>query len=302
MRFFKSIKIKSSSGVLAFIFLLAWNSSLYAHPFLWKVSGDHEFYLFGTIHLPDPRVTDISDEVEIALKQSTSFYAELDLSESNTMMIKQSMWLPEKMNLYDYLSVELEENIESYLKQINPELNLEFFAKQKLWVLAITLTVIEQQLKYPGQLALDAKLFNQAKSLGLMTGGLESVEEQLQVFEQMTVDEQIMFLSDTVEFMIATNNNEDNFIEESIVAYLNGDLDQLMAHLMSYMKDNEFYTDLLDRLIDKRNIRMADTIVSLVSENPSQKYFFAIGAGHFWGDASINNILMNKGYSIQIVE
>ena len=166
MKFFKNIKIKNKSYVLLVI-LLAFHPSLYAHPFLWKVTGEHEFYLFGTIHLPDPRVTELSKEVKQALTESTSFYAELDLSESNSMMIKQSMWLPEKKTLHDYLSVSLEEKIETYLKQVNPELTLEFFVQQKIWVLAITLTVIEQQLKYPGQPALDAALFEQAVSLGL---------------------------------------------------------------------------------------------------------------------------------------
>ena len=199
MRLFKNIK--TSKILLLLVFLLTCQSSLYAHPFLWKATGEHEFYLFGTIHLPDPRVTNISDEVNQALKESTSFYAELNLSESNTMMIKQSMWLPEKKTLHDYLSVELEEQIENYLKDINPDLNLEFFVKQKIWVLAITLTVIEQQLKFPGQAALDAALFERAEKIGLTTGGLETVEEQLSVFESMSEKQQIEFLRDTVEFM-----------------------------------------------------------------------------------------------------
>jgi uncharacterized protein YbaP (TraB family) len=301
MRFFKNIKIKNNSCILVVI-LLAFNSSLYAHPFLWKVTGENEFYLFGTIHLPDPRVTQVPEEVVQALAKSTSFYAELDLSETNTMMIKQSMWLLDKKTLHDYLSLSLKEQIEDYLEQVNPELNLEFFIQQKIWVLAITLTVIEQQLKYPSQAALDAALFEKAVSIGLNTGGLETVEEQLNVFESMTEKQQIVFLRDTVEFMRSAKSQDKDFIEESIEAYLQGDLDRLMAYLMSYMKDNEFYDHLLDRLIDQRNIKMAESIHRLVSENTSESYFFAIGAGHFWGDNGINTLLQEKGYSIENVD
>ena len=71
---------------------------------------------------------------------------------------------------------------------------------------------------------------------------------------------------------------------------------------MSYMKDNEFYDQLLERLIDQRNHKMAETIERLVSENKSEKYFFAIGAGHFWGDNGINTLLQSKGYSIEQVD
>lgn len=300
MRLFKNNP--TSNCILLLVLLFTCQSSLCAHPFLWKATGEHEFYLFGTIHLPDPRVTTISKEVDHALKESSSFYAELNLSESNTMLIKQSMWLPDKKTLHDYLPIELEEQIENYLKTINPELNIEFFVKQKIWVLAITLTVIEQQLKFPGQAALDAALYQRAEKIGLTTGGLETVEEQLSVFESMSVEQQIEFLSDTVEFMESTKSQNIDFIEESLDAYLQGDLDRLMAYLMSYMKDNEFYDQLLDRLIDQRNHRMADTIEQLVSENATEKYFFAVGAGHFWGDNGINTILQEKGYTIEQID
>ena len=273
-----------------------------AHPFLWKATGEHEFYLFGTIHLPDPRVTHISDKIANALADSNSFYAELDLSEKNTMLIKQSMWLPDKKTLYDYLSKDLQDEITHYLKLIKPELNLEFFAKQKIWVLAITLTVLEQQLKYPGLPPLDTKLFDKATSLGLNTGGLETIDEQLGVFESLTTEQQLTFLDDTVEFMRSTIESDEAFIEESITAYLAGDLDILMNHLISYMKDNEFYDLLLERLIDQRNLKMVDKMLSLTKQSPNEKYFFAVGAGHFWGDKGIHSILEERGYKIQSVE
>jgi len=301
MTLFKNINVVYKN-ILLIALLFLCNTQLHAHPFLWKVSGEHEFYMFGTIHLPDPRVTELSEEVEQALQAATAFYAELDLSESNTMMIRQSMWLPENKTLHNFLPAKLETDIIDYLQKINPELNLEFFSKQKIWVLAITLTVLEQQLKFPGQPALDAVLFQKATSLGMKTGGLETVEDQLQVFEAMNTKQQIAFLSDTVEFMKSAKANQQDFIEQSLKAYLQGDIDQLMMHLMSYMKDDAFYEDLLDRLINQRNVKMADTMISLVSKNINQKYFFAIGAGHFWGDNGIHSILENKGYDIQVID
>ena len=297
MRFFDNIRVKSKCCIL--VVILLFHSPLYAHPFLWKVTGEHEFYLFGTIHLPDPRVTNVPIEVEQALANSTSFYAELDLSESSIMEIKQSMWLPEDESLQDYLPKKLAQQIEGYLLQISPELRLEFFTQQKIWVLAITLTVLEQQLKYPGQAALDAALFEMAVSKGLKTGGLETVEEQLSVFDSLSEQQQLVFLTDTVEFMQLAKEQDHDFIEESINAYLQGDLDRLMSYLMSYMKDDEFYRQLLDRLIDQRNLNMVETINHLVSENAAEKYFFALGAGHFWGENGINALLLKKGYSIE---
>ena len=302
MTFIDNIKRSENAKAILIILLLISSQSVQAHPFLWKVTGEHDFYLFGTIHLPDPRVTILPPEVEQALNDSTAFYAELDLSESNTMQIKQAMWLPEQQTLHELLSESVEKKVTDYLYRINPELNLEFFSKQKIWVLAVTLTVLEQQLKYPGQPPLDAKLFQHATSLGKITGGLETVEEQLEVFESLTIAEQTTFLNDTVEFLNSNKNTQNDFIEQSLDAYLQGDLDRLMSHLMSYMKDDTFYDELLERLINKRNIKMTESILSLVKNNTDEKYFFAVGAGHFWGDTGINTLLIDQGYSIHVIE
>ena len=284
------------------ILLLLVSRTSFAHPFLWQVTGEHNFYLFGTIHLPDPRVTVLPPEVDKALNASTSFYAELDLTESNTMLITQSMWLDGNKTLHDLLAPELRRNITDYLKSINPELNLEYFAKQKIWVLAVTLTVLEQQLKYPGHLPLDSSLYQKASLLGLYTGGLETVQEQLGVFDDLSEEQQIRFLTDTVEFLQKNSEKTEDFIESSLQSYLNGELDSLMTHLMSYMKDDEFYDQLLDKLINKRNLQMTDTILSLVMNNPEEKYFFAVGVGHFWGENSINKLLLEKGYTVQVID
>lgn len=297
---------KSTSDIKNYVtlcvILLIYHSPLHAHPFFWKVKGENEFYMFGTIHLPDPRVTHLPEEVKQALENSTALYTELDLSESNTMMIKQSMWLPEKKNLTEYLSPKQEKDINQYLQQVNPVLNLGFFVRQKIWVLAITLALLEQQLKSPDQSALDKVLYEQAILLGLDTGGLESVEEQMQVFEAMTIKEQLKFLDDTLEYMKSTKAYKYDFIEESINAYLEGDLDLLMTNLMSYMKDEPFYEKLLVRLIDQRNVKIVDTMLALAKSHPATQYFFAVGVGHFWGDKGIDSLLTEKGYKIQVVE
>lgn len=281
------------------VILFVCSFQLNAHPFLWKATGEHTFYLFGTIHLPDPRITALPADVTQALDQSSAFYAELDLSESNIVEIAQMMWLPEGQTLFDLLPEQTQIRVSNLLKNINAEINLEMFSNQKVWALAITLTLLEQQLKHPGQPPLDIVLFEKASKQGKITGGLETIHEQMNIFEELSTDEQIRLLNDTVEFMEQAMQQKDSVADRSIQAYLQGDLDELMQYLMSYMKDEPFYDALLKKLMDDRNVHMADTILSLVDQNPDQVFFFAIGAGHFWGSRGINALLMQKGYSIE---
>ena len=283
------------------LFLFLCSFQVCAHPFLWKVTGEHSFYLMGTIHLPDPRITTLPVEVEQALENSTTFYAELDLSESNIVEIAQLMWLPKGETLFDVLPEQTQSSVSELLASINPAINLEMFSNQKVWALAVTLTLLEQQLKYPGQPPLDIVLFEKSSKSGMITGGLETIDEQMSIFEDMSTQEQLRLLDDTVEFMEQARLDQTSVAEQSVNAYLQGDLDQLMRYLTSYMKDEPFYDELLKKLMDDRNVRMADTIASLVEQNPEQVFFFAIGAGHFWGKNGINSLLLEQGYSVRPV-
>ena len=295
-----TIKQKWFKPSLAFAMVcVACLATVNAHPFLWQASGEHTFYILGTIHLPDPRITNLPPEVEQALDQSTAFYAELDLSESNIVEIAQLMWLPSGKTLFDILPQDTQTKVSKLLAGINPDINLEMFSNQKVWALAVTLTLLEQQLKYPGQPPLDIVLFEQSSKQGKITGGLETIHEQMSIFEDMTDAEQLRMLEDTIEFMQQAQLEETSVAEKSVNAYMQGDLDELMRYLTSYMKEEPFYDHLLKKLMDDRNINMTETILTLLDQNPQETFFFAIGAGHFWGKNGINTLLEEQGYEIK---
>ena len=290
-------RIVSRCMLITFLFLFIHPS--YAQPFLWQASGKHTFYLFGTIHLPDPRLASITRDVLAKVKESTAFYGELDLSEQNLLQIRQSMWLPGDETIYDRVPADIQLKVGEYLVSVNPEINLDFFSNQKVWVLAVTLTLLQQQLRYPQLYPMDVTLFNEAISLGKRVGGLETVEDQTSAFDALSNDQQVQLLEDTVDYLI---EQDDEFISDSVQEYIDGDLDGLMEHLVAYMQNDDLYDDLLSRLIHQRNVQMAESITTLVSQNPDDHFFFAVGAGHFWGYGSIIELLEEQGYTIESVE
>lgn len=282
-----------------FFIIISFSSTLGAQPFLWKATGEHSFYLFGTIHLPDPRLTQFSPELTQALDESTAFYAELDLSESNRMKIAEFVRLTDGQDLTELLPESTRVKANQLLQSINPQLSVATFNNLKVWVLAVTLLLIEQQQKYPSEQPLDFALYMKAINDGKMTGGLETNNDQLSIFNNLTLEEQIKLLDDTIDFMEEAQASNTSIAENSLNAYLRGDLKGLFEYLLSYMKDEPFYDRLLDQLIDERNQRMTQKILNLVGNNPDQTYFFAVGAGHFWGEQSINKLLGESGYSIE---
>jgi uncharacterized protein YbaP (TraB family) len=138
-------------------------------PFLWKIEGAKPSYVFGTIHLSSPEVTQLSPSPQKALDSVDALYTEVPMDMAD--QLKAAMAVMGTESLTDVLPKDLYARAEAELKRINPALTLEPFVKMKIWALAITIALIEEQLKNPGAMPLDAILFANAKGAGRKPAG-----------------------------------------------------------------------------------------------------------------------------------
>ncbi len=267
-------------------------------PFLWKIEGDKTSYLFGTIHVADPRVTQLHPSAEAAFKQSTFVVTEIPLEMSTILTQTQHMILPGETTLYDLVPKDLLQRTESILQKISPALTIEPLLKFKIWALAASLPLLEQQLKNPAALPLDAQLYQRALTEEKNVGGLETLEEQLHIFDSLNNDEQVKMLGDTVEFMEQAEAEGVSIVEQFIQKYSHGDLENFGAYMMKYVKQDEFYNQFMRKILHNRNYLMAERIDHKLKNDAQNTYFFAVGAGHYWGETGVQNLLIKKGYKI----
>ncbi|MBT8125632.1 MAG: TraB/GumN family protein [Gammaproteobacteria bacterium] len=303
----KSISKYLSVYVHALVCFLIFSSHLAADaiekPFLWKIEGDRTTsYLFGTIHLPDARVTALHSSVEQAFKDSEYVYTEIPLDTSDLIAQVNYLMLEGDQTLVDIIEPELLQRANNLVKDINPILTIDPFLKFKVWALATSLPILEQQLNNPGVLPLDAQLYQRAGSEGKGTGGIETIQEQLGYFDNLSQDEEIKMLRDTIEFMETTASQDQSLAEEFIEYYLQGDVNAFGALMVKYVKEDEFSKGFMKKILHDRNIIMADRIHAKLKKNPDRKYFFAVGAGHYWGDTGIQKLLKDKGLSVSSIE
>jgi uncharacterized protein YbaP (TraB family) len=67
--------------------------------------------------------------------------------------------------------------------------------------------------------------------------------------------------------------------------YLAGDLNQLALEVKEQGPEDEALKKKIElRVIDNRNVRMAERIAALCAKKPARSYFFAVGALHYAGD------------------
>lgn len=134
--------------------------------------------------------------------------------------------------------------------------------------------------------------------MGKETQGLESIPEQLNPLDRFSIQNQTMLLNDTLDYLLEYENKNIDPIDETLNAYLQGDLNQIRDLVLTdFDENNPLDVKLKKLLLTDRNYRMKDRIIENITANPDKQFFFAIGAGHFYGEEGIINLLENEGYN-----
>lgn len=273
-------------------------------PALWKVEGKDlkkPSYLFGTLHLGDPRVTTLHPDAEKAFTASDNFYAEIDLDPAKQMELVPKLMRKDGKTLSESIGPDLQKELNEALKAINPALDSKPFDPMKTWVISITLPILEIQLT--GQKALDSVLYERAQADKKTVGALETADSQLKIFDDLKEQEQVSILKSTIAAMAKDKKEGKNPTQRLLNLYLTSNVTEIGQFVKETMEEgtfgnNELSKRLMKTLLDDRNISMAETIAKALAETPQNSHFFAVGAAHYTGATAIQDILTKKGYTI----
>jgi len=273
------------------------------HPFLWEVKkAEHSFYLFGTMHLGDPKLQVLPEALKVAIDKSDEVRTEIPMDVSFQMKSAVLMMRSDSRSLQEIIPKALYQRTENYIKQISPQLNLIPFDKMKVWALSTVTSMLENQLKYPMLQAIDSEIYHYAQSKNKGVGGIETIEEQIIAMDKFTLEEQIMGLESTLDYL---EQNSD-FTEEMKNLYMQGDEKKMMTFIEGTMfkieKYKKFEEKFMQVLLYDRNALMAQRIESLLKEHPSKHYLFAFGVMHFLGQKSVVEYLEHQGYNVSRVK
>lgn len=269
------------------------------NPFLWRihpaVEGGASSFLYGTMHVGDPRILALPQVVEDALYDSQALFTELAF---DTMMseIAAGMFLPKGETLRDKLPPELYARIETLMKERGTP--MKAFDTMQVWAFHLVLQTLDFQEQMMAGQPLDMFLYTEAKTMGMDVGGLETVEEQISVFRDFAPDDQIKLLTATVDAYEQAQVEGTNAAEEMVLAYLSGSDDALFL-LLEEGSDDPLQAELMDKLLTDRNIRMADRIDAKLKAAPQTQFFFAVGAAHMPAKLGLVQLLTDKGYRVE---
>ena len=263
-----------------------------SHGLLWEISktGQVPSYLFGTIHSEDPEVVDLPAPVRQAFDASNSVVLEM-LMDSETMMYSSTVMLMlDGRSLSDVLGMPLYKQVaEAIVSHGIPELVLN---RMKPWAAAVTLSTPALET---GQV-LDLVLYQDALQQEKQVYGLETVREQLDLFDSLPESDQVTLLKDAVDNLPEL----DAMHAELLAAYKQRDLDGLLAINEASMQagDQRLAKDFQRRVIVDRNHRMAERMQQYLQQG---KAFVAVGALHLPDEEGLLNLLEQQGHTVRRV-
>ena len=257
---------------------------------LWEVSksGLKSSYLYGTIHVSDPDVTNLPSQVSKALNESTQFIMEALPNVEQLMLFSQSMFFNDGRLLSSLVDKPIYESTKKILSAY--QLGSDAVSVMKPWAAFLL-------MNYPPDEGepLDMVLLSIAQQNGASVAGLETLKEQGELFSGLTIPEQVKLLTDTVCHY--------DVVEQDFKAlkafYLKRDLEGLFNYVHRYsMEENQVYEKLMKKLIEDRNRIMAERMQTVLKEGNA---FVAVGAMHLPGEDGILSLLEKQGYSVKSI-
>ena len=263
-----------------------------SHGLLWEISktGQVPSHLFGTIHSEDPEVVALPAPVRQVFDAANSVVLEMLMDNEAMMYSSTAMLMLDGRSLSDVLGTPLYKQVaEAIASRGIPELVLN---RMKPWAVAVTLSTPALET---GQV-LDLVLYQDALQQRKAVYGLETIREQLDLFDAMPESDQVTLLKDAIDNLPEL----DAMNADLLAVYKQRDLDGLLAINETSMQtgDQRLAKDFQQRVIIDRNHRMAERMQPYLQQG---KAFVAVGALHLPGEEGLLSLLEQQGYTVRRV-
>jgi len=257
---------------------------------LYEISGGalkKSSYVFGTIHLRDKRVFQLSDSTWYCFNASEVIAGELRFNKKEMKeAAKKEIFMPNGITLQSLLTAEEYTKVKAYAKSVLGWKVIIIDRIKPLFTSSLLSdAAVKSDMKYP----LDVYLQQEGEKKKKAIVGIETIQEQMSAIDTISLEEQAQMLLDYVN----NPSDSDAEVERMILLYQQGRLIDLY---------NMVYAELDDKteaaMLTNRNYVMVDRMENMMLERST---FVAIGSAHLPGDKGVLHLLQEKGYKVRAV-
>ena len=268
--------------------------SAQAEPAAWRVTGEDtgELLLLGSIHYLRQEDYPLPSNIDELYQQADTLVMELDLDDLDTLSVEnlfvEAGTLPPGSSLQTVLTPAVYELAETRSAEFG--LDFTFATRLEPWLVAITLMDLGMNaLGFNASRGLEQHLLRRATSDGKQVLGLETLEDQIHVFDQLSIKEQEALLLQTLNEI----DSADDAMDELLNAWRDGRVNTLANELTANFED---FPILYRHLVIDRNERWLDPLRQLLETG--ERYLVVVGALHLVGDDSVIELLQHQGLSV----
>ena len=261
---------------------------------LWKIERDgvEPSWVFGTMHVSDERVTALPKPLVEVLTKVDSLSLEL-IFHDRMNDDDDGRTLGDGRRLKDIIGPRLFSKIVARLgggRHVAAEIN-----RLKPWAVALSIGPASREpvRRAQGMVFLDHLLQYIAAERGARVFSLETITEQVQVFDGMPMRQQVAML----RHALRESGSGKQATETMIKSYLAQDMQTIHETSIGRLRrqDPEFARIYTERLLDIRNRLMVARMMPRLGEGNA---LVAVGALHLPGRQGILNLLAQEGYHI----
>jgi uncharacterized protein YbaP (TraB family) len=258
---------------------------------VWVVKGrNNTVYFAGSVHALPKDHAELSPQLELAYGAADALLMEVDLDDLNPLeaveFVAQHGTLPADESLSQVVGTQRYARILQLANSVDvPEIAL---ARLEPWAAAMVLTQFAlAKSGFDPQLGVDMQISERARADGKPIDGLETIVEQLGIFDSRDMEEQISFLVDAADDVPAMHED----LARLIAAWRAGDIAGLERE---FDKERAESPALYVELLGARNRRWMPKIESLFGER--RNYLVVVGALHFVGRDGLLALLARAGH------
>ncbi|MEY2631119.1 MAG: hypothetical protein RLZZ469_2017 [Bacteroidota bacterium] len=258
---------------------------------LWKISGNglkEPSYLFGTIHITCDAT--LSEKVKTALDKTQQLCLELDMDDPNLQVeMMNSMMMQNGVTMKSLAKPEDFKAVDAFLTT-----NLGFSAE----MLNPVKPFMVSAMLYPKMLncetqSVEAELIKIAKAQNEEVIGLETVGEQLAVFDAIPYQAQMNELVITAKDNMQRDKTE---LTEMMAIYKSENVEAMVT--FTEKSPNAMTSKYGDVLLKNRNQNWISRMTTIAKNKPT---FFGVGAAHLGGKEGVIALLRKAGFTVEAV-
>ena len=259
---------------------------------LWEISGnglEKPSYIFGTIHMTCDAT--LKEKVVKALDSTTLLVLELDMDDpAMTMQMMKYMYMKNDKTIKDLVSDEDYSLLNNFFKD---QMGMPLENMQRMKPFFLVAMFYPKLLDCPMQVV-EQELMKVAHDQNEEVLGLETIEEQMSIFDEIPYDEQVTDLLSSAKDGL--KSSKDIFVKMQ-QTYKEENINE-MAHLVT-TDTTQSMVKHLDKMLYNRNKNWIPKIVAFAKEQPT---FFGVGAGHLAGELGVIALLRKEGYIVKPVQ